>query len=73
MSAVIQLSSAFAVAWVANLLATFSNVFELSVHSVITLHAFSYVMIFCALGMFITGVYLFFCQQTHRLSDIQLT
>lgn len=73
MSAVIQLSSAFAVAWVATLLATFSNVFELSAHSTITLHAFSYVMIFCALGMFMAAIYLFFCQQTRRLIGIQLT
>ena len=72
-TAVTQLSSAFAVAWVSILLAMFSGVFNLNVNSIIEKDAFSSVMIFCCIGVFISGIYLYFCEKTKRLTSVNLS
>ncbi len=72
-SAIIQLSSAFAVAWVATLLASFSGVKNVDVHSLITEASFSYVMLLCAFGMLVGLVYLCYCRYKRGFGSVQVS
>ena len=59
MSTVIQLSGAFAVAWVAVLLGFVSGIKDMSHNTAIPAHAFSVVTLVCAIGMLMAFISLF--------------